>query len=140
MVDAAVLIREHLLNQAAVVVLLGSNLNGSVYAAPDLPEKFDPKLGPCVQLYRMGGHSHPEIPELLEAIVHLRIWADQEKYQQASDLYGAVHDALHGAQQITLTEGTILSAIEAMGPTELTDPDSSWAMIDATYQVMARPN
>jgi hypothetical protein len=88
----------------------------------------------------MGGHSHPEIPELVEPIIHIRVWADQQKYKLASDVYGAVHDALHGVNEITLTRGTILSAIEAMGPTELTDPDSSWVMIDSSYQVMARPN
>lgn len=140
MVDAEDLIREHLLTQAGVVSLLGTNINGSIYAAPDLPEHYDAAKGPCIQLYRMGGHAHPEILELVEPIVHIRVWADQQKYALASRVYGAVHDALHGINEITLTDGTILSAVEAVGPTPATDPDTSWVMIDSSYQVMARPN
>jgi hypothetical protein len=140
MVNALVLIRQYLLTQATVTNLLGTNKDGSVYAAPDLPEHYDAAKGACVQLFRMGGTTHPEITELVEPIVHIRVWADQQKYKLASDVYGAVHDVLHGANEITLSSGTIISAIEATGPTELTDPDSSWVMINSSYQVMARPN
>lgn len=140
MIDAAVLIREHLLNQGPLTALLGSNANNSIYAAPDLPEHYDAANGPCVQIYRMGGHSHPEIPELIEAKVEIRVWADQQKYKVASDVYGAVHDSLHGINEITLTRGTISQCQETFGPTERTDPDSSWVMIESIYEVTARPN
>ena len=141
MINVLVLIRQHLLNQSSVTSLLGtSNINGSIYATPDLPEHYDAAKGPCVQIFRTGGHSHVEIPDLIEPIVHIRVWADQEKYKLAADVYGAVHDVLHGANEVTLPSGTISYAYEAMGPTELTDPDSSWVMINSQYQVMARPN
>lgn len=140
MVDVAILVREHLLNQAAVTSLLGANLNDSIYAASDLPEHFDPSLGLAIQVFRSGGTSHTEITEIVNARVQLRIWAGQEQYLQAAELYGACHDALHGATGVTLPDGTILSALETTGPQEMTDPDSSWATINSFYAVMARPN
>lgn len=140
MVDVAILIREHLLTQAAVTALLGTNANSSIYAAPDMPEHFDAEQGPAIQIIRAGGLTHPEILELVDARIQLRVWADQQKYQLVSDVYGAVHDALHGLNEATLTDGTILSALEITGPQEMTDPDTSWVTINSFYQVMARPN
>jgi len=139
-VDVAVLVREHLLNQAAIVALLGTNLNGSIYAATDLPEHFDPKLGPVIQIFRSGGTSHTEITVLVTARVQIRVWADVEKYQLASDVYGAINDTLHGVTGITLADGVILSALEATGPQEMTDPDTGWVAVNSFYAVMARPN
>ena len=140
MVDVAVLIREHLLTQVTLVGLLGSNLNGSIYAACDLPAHFDPKLGPAIQIFRAGGLSDPEIISLVRARVQIRVWADQEKYQLAADVYGAINDALHGATGVTLPDGTILSALEATGPQEMTDPDTGWVSVNSFYAVIARPN
>jgi len=139
-IDATVLIRQHLLTKASVTNLLGTNANGSIYAAPDLPEHYDAAKGPCIQIFRMGGRTHPEIPELIEPIVVIRVWADQEKYKLASDVYGAIHDALHGINGLTLSSGTINRAMEEHGPTEKTDPDSSWVVIDSIYQLEVRPN
>ena len=140
MVDAAVLVREHLLNQPEVTSLLGTNLNQSIYAAADLPEHFNPKLGPAIQVWRSGGTSHGEITQLVNAHVQIRVWADVEKYQLASDVYSAINDTLHGVTGVRLDDGTIMSALEATGPQEITDPDTAWVTINSVYAVMARPN
>jgi hypothetical protein len=140
MVDVAILIREHLLNQAAVIALLGTNVNQSIYAASDLPEYFNADLGPGIQIFRSGGTSHPEILQVVNARVQIRVWAGQEKYVLAAQVYGAINDALHGVTGVTLPDGVILSALETTGPQEMTDPDSSWATINSFYAVMARPN
>ena len=64
MVDIAVLIREYLLTQASVTDFLGTaNPNGSIYTG-DLHEKFNPQLGPGIQLMRSGGIPAAEIPAL----------------------------------------------------------------------------
>ncbi len=139
MPDSDVMVREHLLNQPSVTGLLGTNINGSIYAAPDIPEHYDAAKGPCIQIFRTGGHSHPEILELDEPLVHVRVWADQQKYKLASDVYQAVKAVLHGAD-VTLNSGTLMSAAEVMGPMPRTDPDTSWVYIDSDYQLMARPN
>jgi hypothetical protein len=139
-VDAAVLVREHLLNQAAVVALLGTNANGSIYCSPDLPSHFDPKLGPGIQIFRSGGMSNPEIPPMVNARVQIRVWADAKKFQVAADVHGAIFDTLQGVTNVSLTDGTLLSAIEATGPQEMTDPVTLWVSINSFYAVMARPN
>jgi hypothetical protein len=138
-VDAGVLVREYLLGQANVTALLGTNANGSIYVAYDLPEHFTPTLGPAIQIFRAGGHSHDEIMSLLDARLTIRAWTDVEQYTAASMLYGAICDSLHGLCGYTVTDGTIVRALEADGPFEMTDPDTGWVAMYAFYQVMARP-
>lgn len=140
MVDVPVILREYLLSQTSVTGLLGANTNGSIYAAADLPEHFNPALGAGIQIYRSGGLSNAEIPQLIRARIAIRVWADDEKYKQASDVYGSVFDVLQGATNLTLTKGTILSVEEVTGPAEMTDPDTNWVSVYGFYAVMARPN
>jgi len=141
MVDVAVLIRDYLLTQTSVTSLLGtSNPNEAIYCYALLPEKYDAAKGPAVQLVRSGGMSDPEIPELIEARLQVRVWADQQKRTLASQVYGAVHDAIHGLQMTSLARGTILSSVEVTGAQEGADPDSSWTFVNSFYTVMARPN
>jgi hypothetical protein len=137
-VDAALLLREYLLGQSSVTALLGTNANGSIYCSYDLPEHFDPTLGPAIQIFRAGGHSHEEITVLLDARVQIRVWTDVEKYSLASAVYGAIHDVLHGACGLTVTDGTIVRALEADGPLEMTDAGTGWVTMYAFYTVMAR--
>lgn len=139
MVDVAVILREYLLTQSAVTALLGSSPNSSIYAAYDLPEHFDAKLGPGIQIFRSGGHSHTEITPLVDARMMVRAWADVEQYSDCSDVYGAIHDALHGLCGYTVDDGTIVRALEVDGPHEMTDPEEGWVAMYAFYQVMARP-
>lgn len=140
MIDAAVVVREYLLGQTAVTSLLGTNANGSIYAAYDLPEHFDAdKLGPGIQIFRAGGKSHSEITVLVDARVQIRAWAGAEQYSAASDLYGAINDVLHGLCGFTVADGTIVRALEVNGPIEMTDPDTSWVSMYAFYMVMVRP-
>jgi len=140
MVDVPVLLREYLLSQLSVTALLGTNLNGSIYAGSDLPEKFNPALGPGIQIFRAGGLNNAEIPQLIHSRVQIKIIADDEQYQVASDLYGAAFDALQGATNLRLSDGTILSAEEVTGPAEMTDPATNWVSVYGFFAVMARPN
>jgi hypothetical protein len=140
MSDVAVVVRDYLLAQEAVTDILGTNLNSSIYAADDLPEHFDPKLGGCVQLIRSGGISPVEIPPLIIGRLQLRVWVDQEQYQLSSDIYGAVRDALHGTTNVPLDDGFLFSALEITGPQEMTDPESGWVSVNSFWQIMAGPN
>lgn len=145
MVDVAVLVRKFLLAQDAVTLALqnggsiNGNANGAIYAAADLPEHFDPTLGPGIQLARSGGIPEAEILPLVTARLLVKIWDDQEQYQRASDLYGAVRDALHGSTNVELDEGMMLSALAASEPQEMSDPVTGWVCVYAFYSVMARP-
>lgn len=140
MIDVAVLLREYLLTQSEVTALLGTNANNSIYCAYDLPEAFNPQNGPAIQIYRAGGHSHPEITQLVDARVMVRAWADVEQYSTCSAVYGAINDVLHGLCGYTVEDGTIIRALEVDGPMEMTDPTEGWVAMYAFYQVMARPN
>ncbi len=139
MVDANLVVREFLLSQAEVTALLGTNANGSIYCGYDLPEHFDPTLGPAIQIFRVGGHSHPEIMGLVDARMCVRVWAAVEKALLGSQVYGAINDVLHGLCGFTVADGTIVRALEVTGPLEMTDPNTGWIAVYAFYQVMARP-
>lgn len=137
MVDVNLLVRELLLSQSSVTALLGTNANSSIYCGYDLPEHFDPTLGPAIQIFRAGGLSHAEILELVDARVQVRVWANVEKALLASQVYGAIHDVLHGACGISLPDGTIIRSLEVTGPQEVTDPEAGWVSVHAFYAVMA---
>jgi hypothetical protein len=139
-VDVNLLVLQYLLGQSEVTALLGTNLGGSIYCGFDLPEHFDPNLGPVIQIFRIGGHAHDEILSLVDAKVHIRVWALPEDAGLASQVYGAINDVLHGTCNATVTAGTIVRALEATGPLEFTDPDNGWVAVYAFYEVMARPN
>jgi hypothetical protein len=139
-VDVNLLVREFLLSQAGVTNLLGTNANNSIYCGYDLPEHFDPSLGPGIQIYRAGGKSHAEITVLVDARVVVRVWTDVEEALLASQVYSAINDALHGATQVSLPDGTIVRSLEVTGPQEGTDPETGWVTVHAFYAVMARPN
>ena len=141
MVDVNLLVRDYLLGQASVTNLLGTNANGSIYASYDLPEHFDPKLGPGIQIFRAGGPgAHSEILALVDARTQVKVWADVEKSLLASQVYSAIFQVLHGACMVTLGDGTIIRALEVAAPQDMTDPETGWAFVFAFYMVMARPN
>jgi hypothetical protein len=138
-VDAGLLVSEFLEGQSSVTSLLGTNANGSIYNGFDLPERFNPSLGPAIQVYRAGGASHKEIPSLVDARVMVRAWADREQYSLVASVYAAVHDVLHGITKQTVTDGTIVRCLEVSGPFEFTDPETAWVATYAFYQVQAHP-
>lgn len=139
MVDANVIVGEYLSGQGTVTSLLGTNLGGSIYYGSSLPEHFDPALGPAIQLYRVGGRSHSEITVLVDARLCIRVWAAVEDAVLAAQLYGAIHDVLHGLCGYSVTDGTIVRSLEVTGPLEMVDPDNGWVAEYAFYQVMVRP-
>jgi hypothetical protein len=144
MVDIAVLVREFLLTQPDVTAALqpggspNGNANNAIYAGADLPEHFNPQQGPCIQLVRSGGISPPEIPPMVVSRLMVRVWADQEQYQVMSDVYGAIQGVLAGTCNVEVDEGMMLSALETMGPQEMSDPDTAWVCLYAFYTILAR--
>lgn len=137
MVDANLVLREFLLSQPEVTALLGTNQNGSIYCGYDLPEHFDPTLGPAIQIFRTGGHTHPEIKAMVDARMCIRAWVSVENALQGSEVYGAINDVLHGLCGASVADGTIVRALEVTGPLEMTDPETGWIAVYAFYQVLA---
>jgi hypothetical protein len=76
---------------------------------------------------------------LVDARLQIKVWADVEQYSTAAAVYGAINDVLHGACGVATADGTIVRALEADGPMEMTDPDTGWVAVYAFYTVMARP-
>lgn len=141
MVDANLLVRNYLLSQTSVTSLLGTNANGSIYASNAIPENVDAAKGPFIQLFRSGGKSHEEILPVTIPRMQIRVWADAGKNRVAANLYGAIHDVLHGANNIVTADGVIMSAREDLGPQEMpADEDTKWVSVNSFYEIKARPN
>lgn len=139
MVDANALLRAWILSSTAITTIVGNgNLNGGVYCV-DLPEKFDPKLGPGITIARRGGQSHCEISGLVDARMQVKVWTDVEQYELAGRLYSAIYDWIHGGTGVTMNGlGTVVRCIEVTPGQDLDDPDTGWSTIVSFYQLMAR--
>lgn len=138
MVDTNSLLRDWLLSLPSVTSLLGTNANGSVYCG-DLPEHFDPSLGPGIQIFTAGGTPHPEITALVDDRKQIKVWADVEQYQLARQVYGAIRDQIHGASGVDrAAKGYVVRCIEVTSGQDITDPDNGWATVVSFYQLMAR--
>ncbi len=133
MVDVNALLRAWLLTSG--------NIQGAVQGvfAGDLPEGFDPKSGPGIQIVSRGGKSNPEIPDIAVKNMQVRVWADVEKYQLANQVYGSVSDLIQGQSNITVPGvGYVISCVETISSQDVTDPDTGWATVIAFYQIAAR--
>ena len=138
MVDSNKLLRTWLLSVTAVTSLLGTNTGNSIYAG-DLPENFDPSLGPAIQIQGDGGIPHTEILPLVDDRMKVRVWADKGKYLLARQVYGAMRDALHGAVNLDFAaNGHVVRCIEVTSGQDVTDPDTGWVTVLAFYQLLAR--
>lgn len=133
MVDTNVLVRQYLLQNSTLLALLGP-----YQVMGHLPEKFNPLSGPIVVVNTEGGNAHPEIPIQTQR-VKIRVWAGVDGYQIARQVYGVVHDWLHGQNDLDFGDfGTILASIETVTGQDITDPDSGWATVLAYYDVTVR--
>lgn len=130
MVDPLRIVQRWLLGSSSVTALLGTNDNGSIYGGGDLPEGFDPKLGPCVQFFVASGTSAPELTKEIMPRMAVKCWANVNEYQVARNLFAAVHDVMHGATMVDFgDDGRLLSCQVATQGQELTDPDTSWVCV-----------
>jgi hypothetical protein len=133
MVDPNLLVRQYLLQNSALLAMLGS-----YQVVGHLPEKFDPANGPIVVVNTEGGESHPEIPIQTQR-VKVRVWAGVNGFAVAREVYGVVHDWLHGQNDLDFGDlGTILASIETVTGQDITDPDTGWATVLAYYDVTVR--
>lgn len=127
MVDPIKIVQTWLLGSSSVTSLLGTSPGGGVYGGADLPEKFDPTLGPAVQIYVSTGSQGAEIIKEVMPRVAIKCWADVNEYEKAQNLYRAVYDIIHGANNVDFgDDGRVISAQAATQPQNFTDPDTSW--------------
>jgi hypothetical protein len=103
---------------------------------PDLPEFFDPKLGPAIQLFRMPAAQNADIPPILDDKIMVKAWADVNKYLLSQNLFAAIMDVMHGATEIKLNNGTILRSMMSSGPQDVTDPETGWVSTIGIFQVL----
>lgn len=134
MVDAKKMAVEWLLGDAALVGILGGNF---VFGG-NLPAGWDPSSGTAVVVTGAGGKAHPEIPPIQSPRLQVRVWAGPDRFADANEAYAAVYDLMHGANNVPLDSGFVMSSIEATQPQDLVDPDTGWASVLAFYQLMIR--
>lgn len=136
MIDPIRIVQRWLLGSTSVTALLGTNDAGSVYGGGDLPEGFDPDLGPCVQIYGSGGTSHEELTAEIMPRITIKCWSGVNGYAVSRALAAAVHDVIHGADMVDFgDDGRVLSGQCVQQPQDITDPDDSWVYTMTIYQM-----
>lgn len=138
MVDVLRIVQLWLLGESSVTDLLGTNPAGSIYGGSDLPEKFDPELGPAVQVTLAGGTVHAEIIGETMSRVQVKAWANVNEYKLAHELFRAVYAVMHGANMVDFgDDGRILSCQATTPGQDVTDPDVSWVSVLGFFEVDA---
>jgi hypothetical protein len=138
MIDTNIIVRNWILAETAITSMLGTNANGSVYCGPDLPEHFNPTLGPAIQIIGSGGIPQPEMQGFVNDIKTIKVWADVENYAVARGVMCVIQDLLNGANNQDFgVLGRVVSCVEIRAPQDSSDPDTGWAVCHAAYQVYA---
>jgi hypothetical protein len=138
-IDTNIIVRNWLLSCTPVTSLLGTNAFGSVYCGPDLPEHFNPSLGPAIQVIGIGGTPQTDMVGFVDDRKALKVWADVENYAEARAVYCVIQDLMNGAcNQSFGVLGTVVRCMEVVAPTDMSDPDTGWACCHGIYQILAQ--
>lgn len=115
-----------------------TNLVGGNIFSPYLPEGFSAMEGQKGVVVRTrGGSTHPEITELIEPSFAIEAWAMEAP--TAKQIYGLIHDLLHGATSVNLgAKGFVVLAQEEVFGQDILDPETHWAMVVSYYKLMLR--
>ena len=131
MIDVRVAIRTYLLTNAGVVTQIVARL----YGAPGIP-RADALLMPrkAIAFYASGGPGGDRyVPE---ARSHIQFRCYGATALEAGEVYAALYDALHRKHHIRSATGQlILTAEEAMAPTDMVEPATGWPYIMCAYDV-----
>lgn len=138
MVDPGVLVRKWLLANASVTSLLGVQTgqianSGGIFRG-DLPEQFDPTLGPGIQIQQAGGPGHAEIVRLVNPRLMIRVWAEPNKQTAAWAVFRAVYDVMHGATMVDIaTAGRVLTCLAENTGQDGGDPGTGWVTVTGFF-------
>lgn len=116
-----------------------TNLVGDFVCCPDLPEKFDAMAGmKALVILVRGGSSQIEVP-IIEPSIQIKAWA--LKGPDARAIYAAAYDQVHGKCMVNLgADGFVLSCYEEQQGQDITDPDTGWATVVASFRLTMRAN
>lgn len=151
MIDANLLLRTWLLSDS-VTTKQGEVLTNPLTAVIDntrvwggsLPEGFDPSEGPGIVIVRggsgmtSGGKAENEIP-LTNPHVQVKVWAEENKFQVASEIYSLIHDWIDGRNDIDFGDkGYLMSCNESVEPQDLRDPETRFSTVFGYFDMQLR--
>jgi hypothetical protein len=144
MVDANILVASFLritdannkLNPPTLLPVRGTT--GSIYTV-DLPEEFDPTLGPAVVVASRGGISNPDLSQIIRRRMQVDVWGAPDQYKLVGAAYAALYDWAHSKDNVTINNvGTLMVFNELVPPQDLSDQDTGWVHLVAFYELVAR--
>jgi hypothetical protein len=111
---------------------------GSIYTV-DLPEEFDPVLGPAVVVASRGGISNPDLSQIIRRRMQVDVWGAPDQYKVVGATYAALYDWAHSKDNVTINNvGTLMAFNELVPPQDLSDQDTGWVHLVAFYELIAR--
>lgn len=137
-VDALKIAREWLL-ESPVATLTAGNLAGGVYCG-DLPKAFDPSIAPGVQIQYSGGRMGDEMIGETFARLMYKVYAPIASQLSAYQVYGAIMNAIHGANMVDFgADGIVVCCTAESLPQDSTDPDSGWVVCYGFFELHLLP-
>lgn len=133
MTDPVLTVTNWLKSSTDLAAIVGSNI-----FAPVMPEEFSCMQGNnCVVVRRRGGTPHPEITTVLDPSFTIECWSLESP--TASQMYGIIHDLMHGATSVDLGDaGFVILAEEEVSGQDLIDPETHWATVVSYYHFKIR--
>jgi hypothetical protein len=133
----SVIVREYLVTSGtALYDAVGIN----VYW-PRLPAGYDGASTKGIVLRQLGGSVMPAIGKVINAQLEVRCFGGARGpagAEAARDVYEALQDRLHDAQNESVDSGYIIGARESTAGADLIDPDTEWPHVYVTYNVQVR--
>lgn len=140
MVDPVYLIRQAILAESSITNLLGTQVgqladSEGIYTG-DLPEDFNPELGPGIQLASGGGLGDSEITAQVDQRILLKVWARPNDQTAARNVFRACYDLLANLSMRDFgSEGRILTSSAQDTGSDMSDPPTGWACVLGIFAV-----
>lgn len=138
MVNPEILLRKWLLTFSSVTSLLGVQTgqivnSGGIFAG-DLPEQFDPTLGPGIQIEGLDGRPHSEIQPWIRPRLIIKVWTQPNTQTLAWQVFRAVFDAINGANMVDRgMDGRVLTCLAENTGQAGGDPDTGWVTVTGVF-------
>ena len=140
MVDPFYLVRSAIIATSTITNLLGIQAGqlapGDGVYTGDLPEDFNPELGPGIQVLSGGGLGDSEITAQVDARVMIKVWARPNDQTAARNVFRAVYDLLANLTMKDFgSEGRILTCVPQDTGQDISDPPTGWACVLGIFAV-----
>ncbi len=128
MLDTNKVLMEFLLAQAPLTAVVSTNIYAVAFPTGKVPTT------PMI-VYHVSGGVPDESTPLLRPSIMFNCYHESDSIK-ARSAYRALHDVLHGIQNVFTASGVIVEAIEEIHGQDTFDPDTKWPFVFTSYRLI----